>query len=97
MNRTGAAPNPETLTHNGVQHRVMFRKSHALKLALNETRRSIEMDKLGVNESTDDHVMEKAATEGCPQCGAKVVREGQVLICPNCGTEPFEKNKHVQG
>lgn len=52
-----------------------------------------KMDKLGVDESVDDTAMEKAANEGCPRCGAKVVREGQVLICPNCGTEPFEKPK----
>jgi uncharacterized OB-fold protein len=56
------------------------------------------IEKLGVDETVDEQVMEKAAHEGCPNCGAKVVREGQVLICPNCGTEPFERRKHdVQG
>ncbi len=53
------------------------------------------VDKLGVDESMDEQVMEKAASEGCPKCGAKVVREGQLLVCPNCGTEPFER-KNVQ-
>jgi nucleoid DNA-binding protein/predicted RNA-binding Zn-ribbon protein involved in translation (DUF1610 family) len=98
MERPGS-PNLESLTHEGVQHRVVFRKSSALRQALNETRpKEIQMDKLGVDETVDEQVMEKAAHEGCPNCGAKVVWEGQVLICPNCGTEPFERKKRdVQG
>lgn len=53
------------------------------------------MEKLGVQESLNDEKMEKAASEGCPECGAKVAQEGQILICPRCGTEPFEKDKNA--
>jgi nucleoid DNA-binding protein len=46
MERPGS-PNLESLTHEGVQHRVVFRKSSALRQALNETRpKEIQMDKL---------------------------------------------------
>lgn len=47
------------------------------------------MDKLGVDESGVEN--EKVAAEGCPKCGSKVQKHGNVLACPNCGTEPFEK------
>jgi ribosomal protein S27AE len=49
------------------------------------------MDKYAVDESVSADVMEKAAAEGCPKCGAAVSRHGRVLSCPRCGTEPFEK------
>jgi predicted RNA-binding Zn-ribbon protein involved in translation (DUF1610 family) len=48
------------------------------------------MEKLGVDESADEN-LEKEATEGCPKCGAIPQRHGKVLVCPNCGTEPYEK------
>lgn len=48
------------------------------------------MDKYGVNEHSDSEKMEKYAAEGCPKCGAKVTRHGNILVCPKCGTEPFE-------
>ena len=52
------------------------------------------MEKLGVEESgVDDEKLEKAASEGCPNCGAKVAQEGKILICPRCGTKPFEVEK----
>ena len=51
------------------------------------------MDKLGVDESVDQSVMEKAAAEGCPECGAKVTRHGNILVCPKHGTAPFEQEK----
>lgn len=47
------------------------------------------MDKFGVDETGSEQ--EKVAAEGCPVCGAKVQKHGNVLACPNCGTEPFEK------
>lgn len=55
------------------------------------------MEKYGVDESVDAGLMEKAASEGCPECGAKVKREGNLLICPRCGTAPFEKAKKENG
>lgn len=47
------------------------------------------MEKLGVDESGSDQ--EKTAAEGCPKCGSKVEKHGNVLACPVHGTEPFEK------
>lgn len=47
--------------------------------------------KLGVLEHLNVEAMEKAAAQGCPNCGAKVHREGQIVSCPKCGTEPFER------
>ncbi len=51
------------------------------------------MEKLGVDESVDQEKLEKVAADGCPQCGAPVQRHGSILVCPRCGTEPFEKKK----
>lgn len=51
------------------------------------------MEKLGVDESVDHAAMEKAATEGCPDCGAKCESLGHLLSCPRCGTKPFEKRE----
>ena len=50
-----------------------------------------EMTKLGVDESVDTEAVEKAASDGCPKCGRKVERHGNVVLCPVHGTEPFEK------
>lgn len=49
------------------------------------------MEKLGVDESVDQEVLEKAASKGCPECGATCTRHGSTLVCPTHGTEPFEK------
>lgn len=50
------------------------------------------MEKYGVDESTKGRDLEKEASKGCPKCGStQVKRHGNTLICPNCGTEPFEK------
>lgn len=51
------------------------------------------MDKFGVDQSIDQAAMEKAATQGCPECGAKVTRDGSIMRCPVHGTEPFEQPK----
>jgi len=51
------------------------------------------MDKYGVDESVDQERLEKASAAGCPRCGAKVELHGDLLVCPNCGTEPFEKEE----
>lgn len=48
------------------------------------------MDKLGVDEKLRGN--DKLASTGeCPECGAPVEIVGKrTLVCPNCGTEPFE-------
>lgn len=52
------------------------------------------MDKFGVDEGSNQEDLEKKAAQGCPKCGSnKVQRHGKILICPNCGTEPFEEHK----
>jgi len=48
------------------------------------------MEKYAVDESVDQSVMEKAAAEGCPECGAKCERHGNLLFCPTHGSSPFE-------
>ena len=69
--------------------RVFFHKSRRLKRFLKE---AIDMEKLGVDEGMDQEKMEKMAAQDCPGCGAKVERHGRTLVCPNCGTAPFEKS-----
>lgn len=51
-----------------------------------------EMEKFGVDESTDGRDLEKQAAQGCPNCGTKPTRHGNTLICPKCGSEPFESH-----
>ena len=50
------------------------------------------MEKYAVDESVDPG-LEKQAAQGCPKCGGKVEQHGKVLMCPKCGTEPFESKK----
>lgn len=52
------------------------------------------MEKYGVNESVpQDKLAEVKAGERCPNCKALLADLAQtgVLLCPECGTEPFEK------
>lgn len=53
------------------------------------------MDKYGVDEGKSDK-MNKLASEGCPKCGSKLELHGNVLICPKCGTEPFEETDEIK-
>ncbi len=48
------------------------------------------MEKYGVDEGTNQEELEKKAGKGCPECGKPAVRHGNVLACPDHGTEPFE-------
>jgi len=51
------------------------------------------MSKYGVDQNQSQR-MEKYASRGCPNCGTradKLVKYGSVILCPNCGSEPFEK------
>lgn len=69
-------------------NKVRFRRGDALHRTLKET----PMEKYGVDEGQDQETLEKAAADGCPECGAKCERHGQTLVCPVHGTAPFEKN-----
>lgn len=49
------------------------------------------MDKYGVDEHSEE--LAKQAARGCPRCGTpaeRLTKHGHVVVCPNCGTEPFE-------
>lgn len=51
----------------------------------------MSMDKYGVDENTNSESLEKQAADGCPVCGRKdLLRNGNVLLCPVHGSEPFE-------
>lgn len=49
------------------------------------------MEKYAVDEEVDQEKLEKAAASGCPNCGRKPEKHGKILVCPSCGSEPFEK------
>lgn len=51
------------------------------------------MDKYAVQEAQDEKALEKAASHGCPECGSKIERHGNVYLCPKHGSSPFEKKK----
>lgn len=72
-------------TRDGVK--IRFKRSPRVQIELKET----HMDKFAVDEGSDQETLEKAAAQGCPECGAKPERHGQTLVCPNHGTAPFEK------
>jgi len=55
------------------------------------------MEKYAVDETVDQDVMEKAAADGCPECGAKCERHGNTMKCPVHGTEPFERKRSDGG
>ena len=50
------------------------------------------MSKFGVDETSnvDQERLEKMAASGCPECGSKVTKHGNTLLCPNHGSAPFE-------
>ncbi len=50
------------------------------------------MEKYAVDESINGAQLEKQAAKGCPTCNSELTKHGSVLMCPNCGTEPFEQS-----
>lgn len=69
---------------------VSFSKSSRLKKISRMYLEENMLEKYGVDEGTSTEQLEKAAAEGCPECGSKVERHGNVMKCPRCGTKPFE-------
>lgn len=53
----------------------------------------MSLEKYGVDENVNGEDLEKKAAEGCPKCGAKPTRHGNLLMCPTHGSEPFEQPK----
>jgi len=77
---------------------VSFSKKPTLKrvLSMHYHGRKSPMEKYGVDESqnTPDSLEKHSAKKGkCPKCGADCDMHGDVVICPNCGSEPFEEKK----
>lgn len=76
---------------------ISFRKSPVLKAAITARHGpgghavAVPMEKYSVDETGTEQ--EKKAQSGCPSCGSKVEKHGNVLVCPNCGTSPFEGKK----
>jgi hypothetical protein len=66
---------------------VSFTKSDVLTATMRRAKEEA-MDKFGVDESGTD--LEKKAAEGCPECGQKPTKHGNILMCPTHGSEPFE-------
>lgn len=82
---------------------VNFRKAPALRAMLQRHFQGVEymdqdnennegIEKYGVDEATahDQERLEKQAAKGCPECGAHLIKQGSVLLCPTHGSEPFE-------
>lgn len=90
---------PVTVTSQKKYH-VSFRKSGPFTRALRERYRdsvvekTMSFEKYGVDEAGAEN--EKKASQGCPVCGAKVERHGNILACPKCGTEPFEQKAKTE-
>lgn len=76
-----------------IKLRVHFSKAQGFKEQLHEAwaMEGNPMEKYGVDESVDQKNLEKQASEGCPKCSRELVKHGSVLMCPTCGTEPFEQ------
>lgn len=75
----------------GFRKSAIFRERIKAKYGKGKTMQELGMEKLGVDEGVDQDAMEKAAASGCPECGAKCERHGSVMVCPTCGTAPFER------
>jgi len=52
------------------------------------------MKKFGVSEDKDLKKTAEDPNSGkCPACGGRLVQHGNVILCENCGSEPFEKDE----
>lgn len=90
-------PRAGSMVNVTVHYRAYFKKAHRLRRMLQEEhvmpKTEPEMEKYGVDEGTDQENLEKKAADGCPECGAMPKRQGNILICPKHGTEPFEQGE----
>lgn len=77
------------LVHIQVRRSYIFTRIHRLK-NMAKSEEEDQMDKFAVVEDIDQEKLEKQAAQGCPECGSKVERHGTTLICPKCGSAPFE-------
>ncbi len=52
-----------------------------------------KMEKYAVVEDNEEAIAIALNTNCCPACGVTLVHENHsnVLICPKCGTKPFER------
>jgi len=85
---------PAHITAEKLRCRVFFAKGLPFKKQIHSfLKEGMAMDKYGVDEGIEQEKMEKAASEGCPECGRELVKHGSILLCPTHGSEPFEKKK----
>lgn len=77
--------------------RVSFAKSDPLRDAHKQRSKELDMEKYGVDENVDQQQLEKQSAQGCPKCGRTPTRHGALLMCPNCGSEPFEARSTGNG
>lgn len=87
----GATLNAEPSTRR--KFRVHFVKARSYSKAIQARYEEPTMDKFAVDESVDQEALIKAASDGCPECGAKCERHGSTLLCPKHGSAPFEKKQ----
>lgn len=80
---------------HSVQYVVTFSKATPFRQAVEAVygKGRDRMEKYAVDEEVDQEALEKSASEGCPDCGRTVEKHGKTLICPACGSAPFEKKK----
>lgn len=51
------------------------------------------MEKYAVDQTQNEEALSKVASSGCPGCGKpanQLQKHGSVIICPKCGSAPFE-------
>jgi nucleoid DNA-binding protein/ribosomal protein S27AE len=75
--------------------RVSFAKAFPFKKLIQERlgkgTQEKPLEKYAVDEGGDQEKLEKQAAKDCPKCGSNVEKHGRTLVCPRCGSEPFEK------
>lgn len=62
------------------------------KIMSTENENEEGMDKYGVDENAIQVDLDKVASQGCPECGAKLTRHGNTVLCPKHGSKPFERS-----
>lgn len=52
-----------------------------------------KVEKYGVDENGDEsekRAVAETKPKVCPQCGSTLEEHGEVVLCPKCGSDPFE-------
>ena len=54
------------------------------------------MEKYGVEEKPADGSKTASEDSKCPECDKPVEKHGSVTLCPDHGSEPFEKKEELK-